>query len=98
MIVVIARLTVAPGQQEQFLSAAAALIEATRAEPGCNDYTLLRDTEHPERFVITEEWADSDAFRTHVASPHLAAWREQSAAFVTGQSVTVHTVEKTRVL
>jgi quinol monooxygenase YgiN len=98
LIVVTARMTVAAGKQDEFLAAARELTRATRAEPGCLSYSLLQDVEAPGCFVFTEEWADTAAFRSHVASPHLASFRTQSAGCVMDQSVTMHTVASTRSL
>ncbi len=98
LIVVTARMTVAAGKEDEFLAAAHDLTRATRAEPGCRSYFLLQDVEHPGCFVFTEEWADQGAFRSHVASPHLASFRAQSAGSVVDQSVTMHTVASTRLL
>lgn len=94
LILVIARMTVADGKEDEFLAAAATLIPATRSEPGCRSYTLLRDVEQPDCFVFAEDWADSAAFQMHVQSAHLAAFRDQSAGCVIGQAVTMHTVQK----
>jgi quinol monooxygenase YgiN len=98
VIVVTARMTIADDKEGEFLAVARDLTLATRAEPGCRSYTLLRDLEEPGCFVFAEEWADPAAFRSHVASEHLASFRQQSAACVTSQSVTMHTVASTRQL
>ena len=45
-------------------------IAATRAEPGCLEFTALRSIEHPDNFVLYERYASREAFDAHRASPH----------------------------
>jgi quinol monooxygenase YgiN len=98
LILVTARFLVAPDAEDEFLAAAAPAIEPTRAEPGCQSYTLLRDVGEPTAFTFVEEWDDSEAFRAHTQSPHLVAFRQAAGPSIASQSVRIHTVEKTRAI
>lgn len=53
-----------------------ALVEPTRAEPGCRHYELLVHDENRAEFVFVQEYENEAAFETHLASPHVAAMLE----------------------
>jgi quinol monooxygenase YgiN len=44
--------------------------EASRAEPGCRDFTVLRQTDEPRTFLLYEVYDDEDAFQAHRESEH----------------------------
>ncbi len=43
---------------------------ATRAEPGCREFTVLRETGQPRTFVLYEVYDDEAAFQAHRESEH----------------------------
>ena len=49
------------------------VVGLTRAEPGCLEYDISRDSETPDRFVAYERWRDVMALRAHLQTPHFAA-------------------------
>jgi quinol monooxygenase YgiN len=53
----------------------AAMIDASRAEPGCLDYVYAEDLRIPGLIHVKEVWTDRAALDAHFASAHLAAWR-----------------------
>ena len=57
------------------LAALAAVIAATRKEPGCQEYAAHVHTEDPCRVFFYERWQDQAALDGHNASAHLAAFR-----------------------
>jgi len=48
---------------------------ASRAEPGCLDYTVCADPEHPGRVVVFERWAGQEDLVAHFGTAHIAAFR-----------------------
>lgn len=50
-----------------------ALVEPTRAEPGCRRYELLINEENPAEFVFVQEYEHEAAFEAHLASAHVTA-------------------------
>jgi autoinducer 2-degrading protein len=44
--------------------------EASRAEPGCRDFTVLREVGEPRTFVLYEVYDDEAAFDAHRQSEH----------------------------
>ena len=49
------------------------VVGLTRAEPGCLEYDIGRDSETPDRFVAYERWRDVMALRDHLRTAHFAA-------------------------
>jgi quinol monooxygenase YgiN len=53
----------------------ATVIEASRAEAGCLEYSYGEDVLDPGLIHVLERWQDWDAFRAHGKAPHADAWR-----------------------
>lgn len=53
----------------------AAVIEASRAEPGCHAYSYAEDVIEPGLFRVYEEWDDRAALEAHFALPHMREWQ-----------------------
>ena len=43
---------------------------ASDAEPGCREFTVLRETDQPRTFVLYEVYDDEAAFQAHRESEH----------------------------
>ena len=52
-----------------------AMLNATRAEDGCLDYSYAEDVGEPGLIRVFEVWRDQAALDAHFTTPHLAAWR-----------------------
>jgi quinol monooxygenase YgiN len=52
-----------------------AIINGTRAEPGCIAYSFAFDVMEPGLVRIFEVFSNAEALAAHRASPHMAAWR-----------------------
>ena len=74
MLVLTAFIEVDPANREAIRAALAAVIEATRAEEGCDDYGCYEDTQQPGRYVFVERWRDRAALDRHIKTPHMAEW------------------------
>ncbi len=61
-----------PGHEDQLATAITALTAAVRREPGCREFRSFRDVAHPGTFHLYEIYADTDAFRAHLATGHVA--------------------------
>ena len=73
MIYAIATLTARPDTIDATRDALSALVEPSRAEAGCQDYTLTQSTDDPAVFRTVEQWDDAAAVEAHMATPHVAA-------------------------
>jgi quinol monooxygenase YgiN len=60
------------GHEEQLAAAIATLAAAVRREPGCVEFRSFREGAHPGVVQLYESYADTDAFRTHLATDHVA--------------------------
>ncbi len=74
MLVLTAFIEVLPGDRAPILAALPAVIAATRAEEGCEEYGCYEDTQRSGRFVFVERWRDQAALDRHLATPHMAEW------------------------
>jgi quinol monooxygenase YgiN len=50
-----------------------ALIEPTRAEPGCLRYELLQNLAEPTAFTFIEAFESDAAFELHASAPYIAS-------------------------
>ncbi|WDR03864.1 putative quinol monooxygenase [Devosia algicola] len=89
MIYVVATLQIELGALEPFVDAACPCIEATRAEPGCVHYDLCASVTDPERVVFIERWESREALNTHLASPHMLAFKAASKPFVRASKIEI---------
>ncbi|MBY8974737.1 antibiotic biosynthesis monooxygenase [Rhodobacteraceae bacterium NNCM2] len=62
------------GEVDRLKSEMEAVIEATRAEPGCRLYTFSRQVDAPDTIRIFEIWESEEALRAHFKTPHMAIW------------------------
>jgi quinol monooxygenase YgiN len=63
-------MTAAPGCEEALFGHLSALVEPTRAEPGCLTYELHRDPDNAAKFFFYERFASQEALDAHLATPH----------------------------
>ncbi|MDA5279290.1 putative quinol monooxygenase [Streptomyces sp. Isolate_45] len=78
-LVALARVRAKPTRREALQEALSALVEPSRAEPGCFDYTLFELLEDPGTFYVRETWADQEALDLHMATPHFLAFSARFA-------------------
>ncbi|OGR37096.1 MAG: hypothetical protein A2051_06760 [Desulfovibrionales bacterium GWA2_65_9] len=74
-LTLLAELTFAEPAAEPVLLALAAVVGATRSEPGCLEYIAHIHAENPCRVLFYERWQGQAALDAHNASAHLAAFR-----------------------
>jgi quinol monooxygenase YgiN len=75
VIVLAGTVRIAPGKREQALSHILAMVEASRAEPGCLEYSFAFDVNDDHLVRIFECFVDDEAREVHRNSSHMAAWR-----------------------
>jgi quinol monooxygenase YgiN len=66
---------VPPQNMDAFRPHIAAMVAASRAEPGCIAYAQSESVSDPGLIHIFEHFRDEEALSFHRASPHMAAWR-----------------------
>ena len=83
MLHVIARIELVEGAQKQFLEILEKYIPVVRAEEGCIRYEPCLDIESDTRadyVTIVEEWIDEAHLKRHLATEHMARYRDEVAA------------------
>lgn len=75
MIIVLAQVESSQESIEALRAALGEMERASRAEPGCHDYTFCQEIGDPNRLRIVELWESMDALREHFATPHMAKFR-----------------------
>lgn len=83
MLHVIARIELVEGAQAKFLEILDKYIPTVRSEEGCIRYEPCLDLEAETRanFVtIVEEWIDEAHLKKHLATEHMAQYRDEVAA------------------
>lgn len=78
-VVIAGTLVLRPGTFEALKPHMLAMIEASRAEPGCLAYAYAIDIENPLVVRVHEEWTDHKALERHFGTAHLRAWRSELA-------------------
>jgi quinol monooxygenase YgiN len=66
-----------PEMAQAFHELFSGYLQASRSEPGCIEYHMLRDLEDPSLFVFYEIWASKADLDVHSALPHMAAFFER---------------------
>jgi quinol monooxygenase YgiN len=54
----------------------ALMVEASREEVGCLEYTYGEDVLDPGLIHVKERWRDRESLDEHFKSGHIAAWRD----------------------
>lgn len=58
-----------------------AMLTASRAEDGCQEYSYAEDVAEPGLIRVYEAWRDQAALDAHFQTPHMAVWRSHWPAF-----------------
>lgn len=77
MLIVAGEIRMQPNTRHEFFEAVAPMVEATLREPGCRAYAFTPDPNDDELIRLWELWDDDDALAGHMASAHMAEWRER---------------------
>jgi quinol monooxygenase YgiN len=87
-----------PDQRDEFLAGRLDGMRASRAEPGCLEYTMSADPLDPTRVVLFERWADQASLDTHLAAMQSAPPPGQAGVAPKSISITVYDVTGERPL
>jgi quinol monooxygenase YgiN len=89
MYVVCVTVQVVPESVEEFVQATLANAAATRAEPGCARFDVLRAIGEESRFFLYEVYRDAKDFAAHQQTAHYLAWKEKVAPMMAAPRVGV---------
>ena len=72
-----------PEKSAEFEALFNSYVAASRAEDGCIEYHMLRDTNDPALFIFFEVWASAEHLALHSALPHMRDFHERRMEFLT---------------
>ncbi|WP_343313697.1 putative quinol monooxygenase [Brucella sp. BE17] len=75
MLLIVGTVRLPPENLDQARPAMRRMIEASRAESGCVDYSYAEDILDAGLIHVKEIWLDRAALDSHFSSAHIAAWR-----------------------
>jgi quinol monooxygenase YgiN len=75
VIVLAGTVRIAAGKRSQALPHILTMVDVSRAEPGCLEYSFAFDVKDDHLVRIFECFVDDAARDAHRNSPHMAAWR-----------------------
>jgi quinol monooxygenase YgiN len=81
MLVIAGTVRVPPQNLDRFRPHMLAMLEASRAEDGCIEYSYAEDVAESGLIRVFEAWRDQAALDAHFATPHMAEWRAQWPSF-----------------
>jgi quinol monooxygenase YgiN len=97
MLVIVGTFRLAPAKLADAIPLMALMIEASRAENGCEEYSYASDVFDVGLVHVTERWRDRAALDCHLASKHIAAWRSTWCSLEIGhRDLRVYEVGKSR--
>ena len=79
MIVITGHFVLSKPIDDALRQAAAAMMKASNAEPGCAHYAFSQDLADPNTLWVSEEWVDDAALKAHFAAPHMADFQKVMA-------------------
>jgi len=80
MLIVVARYVVAEGHESTVARLLHKNAEASRAEPGCLEFSVYQEIDDPRAFLLYERYTSEDAFQAHRRTPHFGDIIEQQVA------------------
>jgi quinol monooxygenase YgiN len=98
-VAVIGQFRLPPENVETARPAMRAVMEATRAEPGCIEYNYAEDVLDPGLIRVSELWDSRAQLAAHMQTPHMAQWGKDRAALgMSGRAIRVFETDEGSVL
>ncbi|PZV33564.1 putative quinol monooxygenase [Mesorhizobium kowhaii] len=85
MLLIIGTIRLPPERLGEAKPAMERMMSASRAEPGCLEYSYAQDVLDAGLIRVTEVWSDRTALDAHFRSLHLADWRASWPALGIGE-------------
>ncbi|PZN94529.1 MAG: antibiotic biosynthesis monooxygenase [Alphaproteobacteria bacterium] len=93
MLLIVGTIRLPPPRLADARPAMRAMIEASRAEPGCLHYSYAEDVLDPGLMHINELWDSRAHLQAHFRSDHIAAWRAHWADLeISGRNLRLYDV------
>lgn len=75
MLLIVGTVRLAAGRLDAARPSMARMIEASRAEAGCLEYSYAEDVVDRGLIHVKERWINREALDEHLKSAHIAVWR-----------------------
>lgn len=99
MVLQIVTVPIRPELRDRWLELIRLNARQTRAEDGCESYSICEDVETPNTFVIVEQWASMKAQYEHFRNPEFGELMAKLGDVLAGPpSVSIHEVTSTQTL
>lgn len=93
MLLIVGTIRLPPQRLAEARPAMRAMIDASRAEPGCIQYSYAEDVIDAGLMHVTELWDTRAHLQAHFRSDYIAAWRAQWAGLeISGRNLTLYEV------
>jgi quinol monooxygenase YgiN len=80
MLIVVARYRVTSGHESAVARLLRANARASRAEPGCLEFSVYQEIDDHRAFLLYERYTSEDAFQAHRQTPHFQNIIERQVA------------------
>lgn len=94
MIIVRITMSVLPEKQLEMLQTLCSMIELSKKEQGCLNYSVLHDIKDKNSFCLIEEWESRDHLNTHLASHRFGVLLGTKALLSRPMEIQIHVVSR----
>jgi quinol monooxygenase YgiN len=98
VVIVAGVFTMDPGEREAFLAGRMDLMQVSRAEKGCIEYTFAADPLDPGRVVLFEKWESQEDLDAHLAAIPAPSADAPPQVVPASSSIVIHDVASERPL
>ena len=85
MLMLTSRFSIDPMKRGAYMLFAKGIVSRTRGQTGCLGFGIFEDITQPDTFIILEQWASTELFEQHSASPIFDHDDEVLMTFIVGQ-------------
>jgi heme-degrading monooxygenase HmoA len=94
MVLEVALIDIAPGQEDAFAAAYVGARELVAGTPGCRSVRMTRGIESPSRFVLLIEWDSVEAHLENFRnSERFPKWRAEIGPYLAGEPLVEHFID-----
>jgi quinol monooxygenase YgiN len=86
-IIINAILQAKPGKEAELRSDLIKVVEPSKRENGCIQYTLHQDMDKIDTFVFYEKWKSKEDVEAHLETPHYKQYRQQTEPLIASRVV-----------
>jgi quinol monooxygenase YgiN len=92
-LLIVGTIRIPPETLDRARPAMAAMVAASRAEPGCIQYAYGQDVLEPGLIHVKELWSSRETLTAHFSSDHIATWRSTWPDLqISGRNLTLYEV------